>query len=88
MMYIHQDSGLVNISYFKFDLDDTKGELDCNRVVPFRLTPNIAEYLSQIGAIGPLTASTVAAARCWTHTNYKVNYLLLPARKFATKCVH
>jgi hypothetical protein len=27
MMYIHQDSGLVNVSYFKFDVDDTTGEL-------------------------------------------------------------
>lgn len=26
MMYIHQDSGLVNVSYFKFDVDDTSGE--------------------------------------------------------------
>lgn len=25
MMYIHQDSGLVNISYFKFDVDDLTG---------------------------------------------------------------
>lgn len=26
MMYIHQNSGLVNISYFKFDVDDTTGK--------------------------------------------------------------
>lgn len=25
MMYVHQDSGLVNISYFKFDVNDTTG---------------------------------------------------------------
>lgn len=25
MMYIHQDSGLLNASYFKFDVDDKKG---------------------------------------------------------------
>lgn len=25
MMYLHQDSGLVNISYFKFDVDDSTG---------------------------------------------------------------
>jgi hypothetical protein len=31
-----QDSGLVNISYFKFDVDDVSGELDSNRPVPFR----------------------------------------------------
>lgn len=25
MMYVHQDSGLLNVSYFKFDVDDTTG---------------------------------------------------------------
>lgn len=27
MMYIHQDSGLMNISYFKFDVNDSKGKI-------------------------------------------------------------
>lgn len=25
MMYVHQDSGLLNVSYFKFDVDDATG---------------------------------------------------------------
>ena len=25
MMYIHQDSGLVNVAYFRFNMDDRKG---------------------------------------------------------------
>lgn len=25
MMYLHQDSGLMNIAYFKFDVDDGTG---------------------------------------------------------------
>lgn len=25
MMYLHQDSGLMNISYFKFEIDDSAG---------------------------------------------------------------
>lgn len=74
MMYVHQDSGLINISYFKFDIDDTTGELDSNRAVPFRLTPNIVEYLSSIGTTGPLTASAIATARCLVQPNFKVNY--------------
>ena len=49
MMYIHQDSGLINIAYFKFDVDDISGELDANRPVPFRLTPNILEFLTSTG---------------------------------------
>lgn len=48
-MYVHQDSGLINIAYFKFDVDDTSGELDANRPVPFRLTPNILEFLTATG---------------------------------------
>lgn len=27
MMYVHQDSGLLNVSYFKFDVDDATGML-------------------------------------------------------------
>ena len=48
------------------------GELDANRPVPFRLTPNIAEFLTTIGVIGPLTASMVAAARCLVQPQYKL----------------
>lgn len=72
MIYIHQDSGLINVSYFKFDVDDTTGELDGNRAVPFRLTPNIVEYLSSIGIAGPFTASAIATARCLVQPNFKV----------------
>ncbi|KAL3270789.1 hypothetical protein HHI36_021313 [Cryptolaemus montrouzieri] len=78
MMYLHQDSGLMNISYFKFDVDDGTGELDTTRPVPFRLTPNIIEYLSAVGISGPLTASMIAAARCFVYPNYKVLAILKP----------
>ena len=63
ILYIHQDSGLMNVSYFKFDVDDVTGELDSNRPVPFRLTPNLTEMITSMGVSGPLTASTIAAAR-------------------------
>ena len=76
MMYIHQDSGLVAVSYFKFELDDTAGELVSNRPVPFRLTPNLAELMTQIGVMGPLTASMVATARCLSQPNYKLASIL------------
>lgn len=76
MMYVHQDSGLVNIAYFKFEVDDITGELDATRPVPFRLTPNIVEYLSSIGITGPLTASTIAAARCLVQPNFKLSTIL------------
>lgn len=31
MLYIHQDSGLLNISYFKFDVEDTKGKKEWSK---------------------------------------------------------
>ncbi|XP_064648217.1 transformation/transcription domain-associated protein-like isoform X2 [Lineus longissimus] len=76
MMYLHQDCGYLNISYFKFDIDDQLGELDANRPVPFRLTPNIAEFLTLTGVTGPLTASMVSAARCFVQPQYKLVSLL------------
>ncbi|XP_011505966.1 PREDICTED: transformation/transcription domain-associated protein [Ceratosolen solmsi marchali] len=76
MMYVHQDSGLINIAYFKFDVDDTSGELDANRPVPFRLTPNILEFLTTTGVSGPLTASAIATARCLVQPSFKVHTIL------------
>ncbi|RUS77842.1 hypothetical protein EGW08_014394 [Elysia chlorotica] len=71
-MYLHQDCGYLSISFFKFDVDDQTGDLDANRPVPFRLTPNIAEFLTYTGVIGPLTASMVASARCLVQPQYKL----------------
>ncbi|XP_048245320.1 transformation/transcription domain-associated protein-like isoform X4 [Haliotis rufescens] len=76
MMYLHQDCGYLNISYFKFDIDDQSGDLDANRPVPFRLTPNIAEFLTMTGVTGPLTASMVAAARCFVQPQFKLQSFL------------
>lgn len=76
MIYIHQDSGLMNVSYFKFDINDEKEELDHNRPVPFRLTPNVAEFLTNIGISGPLSAAIIATARCFVHPNYKLSSIL------------
>lgn len=73
MMYLHQDSGLVNVFYFKFDLDDITGEFNSLRPVPFRLTPNIVEFLSDIGISGPLQASVIATARCFLQPSFQVN---------------
>merc|ERR1740122_790675 len=76
ILYIHQDSGLMNVSYFKFDVDDVTGELDSNRPVPFRLTPNLTEMITSMGVSGPLTASMIAAARCLVHPSFKIQALL------------
>ncbi|CAL1526416.1 unnamed protein product [Lymnaea stagnalis] len=71
-MYLHQDCGYLSISFFKFDVDDQTGDLDANRPVPFRLTPNIAEFLTFTGVSGALTAAMVASARCLVQPQYKL----------------
>ena len=55
------------VSYFT-----SAGDLDANRPVPFRLTPNIAEFLTPTGVMGPLTAAMIAAARCLVQPQYKL----------------
>lgn len=72
--YTLQDTGKLNVSYFRFDINDATGELDANRPVPFRLTPNISEFLTTIGVSGPLTASMIAVARCFAQPNFKVTF--------------
>lgn len=74
MMYLHRETGLVNVSYFKFDLDDITGELNSTRPVPFRLTPNIAEFLTNVGISGPLKASVIATARCFLQPSFQVRF--------------
>ncbi|XP_015785730.1 transformation/transcription domain-associated protein [Tetranychus urticae] len=76
MMYIHQDTGLMNVAYFRFDVDDVTGDIDANRPVPFRLTHNISELITSIGVAGPLTASMIAISRCLVQPNFKIQSLL------------
>lgn len=76
MLYVHQDSGFLNVAYFRFDVDDVSGDLDANRPVPFRLTPNVTEFLTPTGVNGPLTASMVATARCFVQPQYKLQSFL------------
>uniref|UniRef100_UPI00398EA1CE transformation/transcription domain-associated protein n=1 Tax=Pristiophorus japonicus TaxID=55135 RepID=UPI00398EA1CE len=76
MLQIAQDTGKLNVAYFRFDINDSTGDLDANRPVPFRLTPNISEFLTTIGVSGPLTASMIAVARCFAQPNFKVDGIL------------
>ena len=50
----------------------SSGDLSANRPVPFRLTPNVAEFLTATGVTGPLTAAMVASARCLVYPPYKL----------------
>ena len=78
----------MNICYYKFDVDDSSGELESSRPVPFRLTPNIVEYLSGIGIAGPFTASAVATARCLVQPNFKLASMLRTILKDEIIAVH
>eukprot|EP00058_Branchiostoma_floridae_P003423 XP_002588911.1 hypothetical protein BRAFLDRAFT_89099 [Branchiostoma floridae] len=51
-------------------------DLDANRPVPFRLTPNISDFLTPIGVSGVLTSCMIAAARCFVQPNFKLDSLL------------
>lgn len=71
-MYIHQDTGQLNVSFFKFDLDDTNGDLKANRPVPFRLTPNLAELITPTGIVGPFRGALDAVSNCLTNPQSRV----------------
>lgn len=53
-----------------------QGELDANRPVPFRLTPNIAEFVTPVGVNGVMTAAIVSAARCLAEPHFSVQSVL------------
>ena len=52
------------------------GELDANRPVPFRLTPNMAEFITPFGVNGVISASMVAAARCLVEPPFGIQSIL------------
>ena len=57
----------------RFDISDSTGELHSERCVPFRLTPNIAEFISPVGVSSVLSAAMVSTARCFLQPNLKVS---------------
>ncbi|XP_078728881.1 transformation/transcription domain-associated protein isoform X3 [Lampetra fluviatilis] len=76
MIQIAQDTGQLSVAYFRFDINDATGDLDANRPVPFRLTPNVSEFLTPVGVAGPLAASMIAIARCFAQPSFKVDGIL------------
>ena len=43
MVYLHQDSGFLNVSYYKFDTDDVTGMM--KRLAPFYVTDILLQIL-------------------------------------------
>lgn len=52
------------------------GELDANRPVPFRLTPPLQSFITQIGITGPFQLSILAAARCLVQPHHCLESIL------------
>lgn len=78
MLYIHKDTGLANVSYFKFEIDEIAlaSEASASRL-PFRLTPNICELIGNIGISGSFMCTITAIARCFLQPNYHVRSFLI-----------
>ncbi|XP_072179557.1 transformation/transcription domain-associated protein-like [Diadema setosum] len=76
IIQIERNSGLLSVFYLRFDIDDTSGELDANRPVPFRLTPNIAEFLTTVGVSGMLNACMISIARCLVQPSFQLPAIL------------
>ncbi|XP_065666832.1 transformation/transcription domain-associated protein isoform X3 [Hydra vulgaris] len=73
MINIARDCGKVTFNYFRFDIDDIKGELDANRPVPFRLTPNLSEFITPVGINGIMTHCMIAVARCLVQPQFSIS---------------
>ena len=58
----NQDAGLVNLAY---KVDDVRGELDSNRLLPFPQTPSLTKMITSVSVAGLLTAAAgmIAAVR-------------------------
>ena len=74
-MYVHQDTGCINVSFFKFDqyeINESQtngsgsGRDDRTKLVPFRLTPNLAEFMTRTGIVGPFRGALDSVSRCLT----------------------
>ena len=61
----NQDAGLVNLAY---KVDDVRGELGSNRLLPFPQTPSLTKMITSVSVAGLLTAGMIAADR-YRHFN-------------------
>ena len=48
----NQDAGLVNLAY---KVDDVRGELDSNLLLPFPQTPSLTKMITSVSMAGLLT---------------------------------
>ncbi len=83
--YMSQNSGVCQAIRFKFDLNESNGvvnEFNKERPVPFRLTPNLSEFISQYGIFGTFNSVMIGLARCLSQPQYQVKWLLKSILKY------
>ena len=68
-MYYKVDIILIFSTFLLF----LSGELDANRPVPFRLTPNLWEFITPVGVHGVVAHSMIAVARCLVQPQFSIN---------------
>ncbi|VDO79164.1 unnamed protein product [Soboliphyme baturini] len=61
-------SGAVTSFHFRFDINESTGELDANRPVPFRLTPALTEFLG-VSVLGNILPWMKLTARILQHAD-------------------
>ena len=86
--YMSQSLGICQAIRLKFDLNDLNpanspvllsqliNGFNVDRPVPFRLTPNVTEFITSAGVNGPLNTIIIALARCLVQPQYHFVWLL------------
>jgi transformation/transcription domain-associated protein len=77
--YISQNTGVCQTIRFKFDLNEQGQQVtafNADRSVPFRLTPNIAEFITSAGINGVYNSIQIAQARCLVQPQYHFSWIL------------
>jgi len=87
-LYVSQNSGICQAIRLKFDLNEQNlpgnvaqinqhmSSFNSERAVPFRLTPNITDFITSAGVNGPFNSVLIALARCLVQPNYHFIWLL------------
>ncbi len=87
--YLSQNNGVIQAIRLKFDLNEQTNnpnppsnlsqyinDFNTDRIVPFRLTPNISEFIGSAGVNGPMSIIKIALARCLVQPQYQFIWLL------------
>ena len=90
--YLSQSSGICQTIRLKFDVNENSapatqsssilsfyqqiGEFSTDKPVPFRLTPNIVEFITPVGVHGLLSSIKIAMSRCLVQPQYHFTWIL------------